>query len=463
MNLITRTFRLFSAICILSALAVGSVYQANAQVVTGVQPTTGSVDVPLNSSIVFSFDIPIEPTTLFQTAVGGIFSGSLHWSANVDPTQMIPTWSAANTVLTLNYVGDLPGSSTISWEINPVDGFLKLGDEETFFPVANASGSFTTVEGTNCNPDGVPDSFGRYFLFKNLIYLQSGSSPPVIDAELPAVFFANVESPDINAVLGASLKLPNGTTTNLSFFGNEYFIGGPFDSEAEMDAAYPAGNYEVTMTRSIPPATVVSLDVPATYPPTPQVTNFQQAQAVNPAINFTLQWEAFSGAADSDRIVLTIEDGDTTIFAAPDLCVPVELPNTATSIIIPAGTLAEGKIYGGTLSFYKNFYFSTNSPAEFLTAGSMVKSTQFTINTGGTVVVPQPQLSGSAFNLSGQFEFTASNMLIGTGYRLEYSTTLLLNSWTLLELFTPTATSWPLVDNSSSDTTGQRFYRVITQ
>ena len=444
-------------------LVLGMTLRADAQVVTSVQPPNGATEVPLNSSIVFTFDVPIEPTTLFQLTIGGIISGSLNWSDNIDPLEMIPTWSAGNTVLTLNYTGDLPGSSTISWEINPDSSFLKLADEETFFPVQKTAGSFTTVEGSNCNPDGVPDSYGSYFLSKNLLYLQTSSSAPVLDPDSPALFFAGVESPAVNGVLAADLQLPGGGTENLFFAGGRYFTGGSFASQAEMDAAYPAGSYEMTMTRSIPPATVVPMTVPAAYPPTPRVTNFQPAQSVNPAANFTLTWEPFSSVAGDDRIVLTIEDGETTVFEAPDLCASIDLPNTATSIVIPAGTLASGRVYAGNLSFYKNFYFSTNSPAEFLTVGSMVKSTQFTINTGGVVPTPQPQLSTPSFTPGGRFTFTVSDLKIGTGYRVEYTTTLFPGSWTLLELLTPTTTSQPITDNGSSNLTGRRSYRVITQ
>ncbi len=450
---------------LLFILAVGTVPGAKAQEVVFVQPTSGSTEVPLNNTIMIAFDMPIEPSSLVQGNIGGgQFAGSLLWSENIDPLKMIQTWLGENTVLMLNYQGNLPGASTISWEINPSPtDFYKLVDEETFIPVASASGSFTTVGGDDCNPDGVPDSFGRLLLFKYLGYSQTSASIPVLSAENPAAFSALVDTPTDNAVTAASLKLPNGSVSNLLSLGGEFILGEPFDSQAELDAAYPTGSYEMTMTRSTPPATKVTMTVPSGYPTTPQVANYAAAQAVDPTVDFTLQWGAFAGATGSDLLILEIADGDNTILVAPDSCVPIELANTATSFVIPAGTLEEGKIYDAAITFYKTFFYSTNSPADFLTAGAMVKTTQFTINTGGTVSTPQPVLSSPGFNLGGKFAFTAGDLQVGTQYRLEYSTTLMPNSWILLELITPGAAVLPIMDNSSTESAGQRFYRVIKQ
>ncbi len=464
MNTACLRSRLCLPLCLLLVFAAGTVFRTNAQMVTGVQPASGSVDVPLNASIVITFSEAADDATLIQSSTGDLFIGSLNWSANIKQPilNMVASWSPDFKVLTLTYQEDLPGSSTITWEINPVGSIFSLKDGDTgAFPFANASGSFTTMEGNNCNPEGVPESFGRMFLSKSLQYVQTSALAPVLDSALPAVFAGIVKSPADNAVVAASLKLPNSTAQGLTPAGGQFFLSGEFDSQAEMDVAYPAGNYEMTMTRSAPPATVVNMGMTASYPGTPQVSNFPAAQAVNPALDFPLQWGAFSGASGSDAIVVSIQDGNTTVFEAPDLCVPIELPNTATSIVIPAGTLEAGKVYAATLSFYRSYYFSTNSPAGFLTSGALVKSTQFTINTSGSVVVPQPRLSTPGFAQGGVFTFTASNLTIGTGYQVEYSTTLLPDSWTFLEALTPAATSQPIVDSGSSDSTGQRFYRVI--
>ena len=81
--------------------------------------------------------------------------------------------------------------------------------------------------------------------------------------------------------------------------------------------------------------------------------------------------------------------------------------------------------------------------------------------TTGGVVVPQPQISGAGFQ-GGFFGFTAGNLVAGTTYRVEYSTTLLPNSWSLLQPITlPSGTSTPISDFDTGTTTGQRFYRVI--
>lgn len=450
--------------CLFAIVAVGFTSPLQAQTVVSVQPANGATEVPLDSSIVFTFSEAVDATTLVQSSTGDIFIGSLNWSANIiQPIlNMTPSWSPDFTVLTLTYNEDLPGSSTITWEINPAGSPFFLKENAIgVFPFDNASGSFTTVEGSNCNPDGVPETYGKYRFFKNLIYVQVGASDPVLDAEVPAAASVSIESPAIDPVETATLMFPSGASTSLPSFLNQFVTGGAFDSQAEMDAAYPPGNYRMTMTRTLSPDTVVDMTVPATYPPTPKITNLQAAQSVDPTANFALQWQGFASATGDDLIVLSIEDGDTTVFTAPELCIPIDLPNTATAIQIPAGTLEADKLYGATLTFYKSFYFSTNSPAEFLTTGALAKSTQFTINTGVEVVTPDPQLSAFGFNPQGRFGFTAENLQVGTQYRIEYKQSLIPGAWTLIELVTPTAGSYPFVDNGSSDTAGNRYYRVI--
>jgi hypothetical protein len=452
MNAMRLQFSSLLSLCLLFIVSIGAMSRADAQTLTSEQPVDGAVDVPLSANIVFGFDVSLFPITF----------GAVTWSSNVDPNKMSYAWSVNNTVLTCNYSGNLPGLSSITWEINP-EGAAFLFDADTFTPVEYASGSFTTVGGDDCNPDGVPDSYGRLLLFKVLSYSQTSASTPVLSAENPATFSALVDTPADNAVTAASLKLPNGSVSNLLSLGGEFILGGGFDSQAELDAAFPTGSYEMTMTRATPPATKVTMTVPSGYPTTPQVANYAAAQTVDPTVDFTLQWGAFAGATGSDLLILEIADGGNTILVAPDSCVPIDLPNNATSFVIPAGTLEEGKIYDGAITFYKTFFYNTNSPADFLSAGAMVKTTQFTINTGGTVSTPPPVLSSPAFNLGGKFAFTAGDLQVGTQYRLEYSTTLLPNFWTLLELLTPTAAVEPIVDNSSNEAAGQRFYRVIKQ
>jgi hypothetical protein len=185
------------------------------------------------------------------------------------------------------------------------------------------------------------------------------------------------------------------------------------------------------------------------------------AQEINPAQEFTLQFNGLTGATGNDFVALEITDQEfNTIISAPDLCVPFLLPNTATSFVIPADTLDEGKTYNLRLSYSRTFYNSTTSPAGFASFGALQRSTVLTIATTGGVVVPQPTIADIAFQ-GGFFAFTVGNLNPGTLYRVQYRDNVAGGTWSLVQTVN-SSTPMPLFDLTSSSTTGERYYRVIT-
>ena len=77
------------------------------------------------------------------------------------------------------------------------------------------------------------------------------------------------------------------------------------------------------------------------------------AQTINPTQPFTLTWDAFSGGTSADYISVGVDDQDSdTIFKTADLGSPNALKGTATSVVIPAGTLQAGSNYNATIGFF---------------------------------------------------------------------------------------------------------------
>ena len=464
----------FSQINRIAALAAGlffalaTAWQARAQPsLISAQPGDGATQVPLTASVVFIFDTPMEPLlAIHATDTAPFAAGSILWTGNINPGSFQNTWNAENTILTCDYTGNLPPGAVITWKINPSNALIKLGAEEDQFPANPASGTFTTV-GEACDPDGIPDAYGTVGLFKSVTYLQTSAAAPVLKSdELPGLSVI-VLSPDVNAVTGASFTKPGSATqitiTNLLGFG--FINAEEFTTQAPLDAAYPNGTYSFTLNRATPPTpTVFSMPMPAasSYPPIPQIINFQLGQAIDPAQAFVFSFNGFTGSTGADFIQLTIADSlGNTVLSAPDLCLPLVLLRTATSFTIPANTLQAGKTYTARLSYSRSFYSSTTSPPSFASNGALTRQTVFALATTGGVVVPPPQISGAGFQ-GGFFGFTAGNLVAGTTYNVEYSTTLLPNSWNLIQPITlPSGTSTPIVDVTSNPTTGQRFYRVI--
>jgi hypothetical protein len=147
-------------------------------------------------------------------------------------------------------------------------------------------------------------------------------------------------------VTAASVELPGGATRDYTPVFGSHFFSEDFETQSALDAAYPAGQYEITLARQTPPDTVIQMTMPspAAYPPVPQVNNYSQAQSIDPDQDFTLTFNGFAGAEDGDIIFLTImDDMFNEVLSAPDPCVPLPLPNTATSFVIPSGTFEAGK------------------------------------------------------------------------------------------------------------------------
>jgi hypothetical protein len=380
-------------------------------------------------------------------------------------SQFTYAWNADTTVLTCTHSGTLPGGTLITWTLNPPNATVPLMDENSQ-PLPMTTGSFTTASGNPpCDPDGIPDTFGNCYLTKSVSYQQTGAQAPTLSTNDLPLAAAGVLSPATNVVTAATLRLPNSTSKPLTPLLGRHFLNETFATQAALDAAFPDGAYQLSMTRQAPPSpTLVSMTMPAAsgYPPIPQIANYVAAQSIDAAQAFLLQWYAFTGAADMDSISLTIQDAQNkVILSAPDLCIPLPLPNTATAFVLPAQLLQSNATYTGQLVFSKPFYYSTNVPADFATWGSLSRATTFQLKTLGGATSPRPVFDPASLRLSGgKFLFTLTNLAAGQTYVVEYSTTLRSNSWNLLLTTNPSGTSITYTDPGSG--TGNRSYRART-
>lgn len=447
-------------------LVATSVWQARAQVGVTAQPPNGATEVPLSAAVVFTFSEPME--TGFEFVTGDapfVIKGNIHF-AGVAGSLLTATWDESATTLTVECSGNLPAGQLISWTINP-DGMITpplISEDADIVPTT--SGSFTTA-GQSCDPDGFPDEWGSVTLFKSVTYLQTSTATPVLKPDEKPALFVGVSSPDNNAVSGATFTKPGaGASTPLTLLPISpptFFYSEEFNTENDLNSAYPSGSYGFNLTRVGPPSpTVFSMvqNAGATYPPVPQVSNYTAAQTIDPAQNFTLSFNALTGASGSDAISLDISDSQgNPVLSAPNLCIPLPLPNTATSFVIPANTLVAGQTYTVRLTFSRTFYASTTAPPEFASFGALQRQTVLTISTGGGGGA-QPQLAVAGFQ-SGFFGFNVTGLQPATNYRIQYSSTLLPGSWQLLQTVN-TTTPLPIFDLTSNPNIGWRYYRVIT-
>lgn len=399
---------------------------------------------------------------------------SITWSSNIDTAKLSYAWEDSTT-LSIAYnspfqgASSWPDNSLITWQLNPTansaSNFKDIAGNS--LAIGKYSGSFAVGTVNTNNPStNTPCESGNaassYFsVSKSVNYLQSGPTSIAIDSENPPSFGASIFMPASAGLATAKISLPSGASHDLSVFTFSTNTTGYYydtnSTQALLDQAYPSGNYKITITGGVSGNASVSL---TTYPPTPQIANYAQLQAINPAAAFTIQWNAFTGAGQYDGIYLYIMDKESgeTVFTAPDECATpkVELAATAPSISVPAGTLTSGKTYELHLSF--THLESYNVALSSAHGNSMLsKSVNLTIQTtGGTTTLTAPKFTKVSRSATGLAELQLSCMAQRTVV-IQSSTTL--NDWTTALTTNAPAASLTVSLPASPKT----FFRAIQQ
>ena len=446
---------------------------ATAPKLVSATPANGASDVPVASTVVFVFDQAMKP----NPQLGGVppfVKGAVSWSGTgLDASKFSYAWSADSKSVTATYSTSLPGNTTLTGTLNPAGALFQLTNQKDE-AVATTTGSFTTGQGSGggggggnpgCNENPTPNGWGSYGVTKSGSYVQTSGAEPAPAAEDPFQFGVFVTSPAAGpAITSGSLTLPGGTLKTLEAapFGGFLFYSETPATSAALEAAAPAGNYTLRLQPSGQAERSLAMTIPANNPPIPTVANYPETQAVNPAADFTLRWGAFTGAGNNDYISLTIHDTTNVVFAAPDLCVPRELPVTATSIVIPANTLRSGKVYDARLSFGRGFYSSTNAIPNMSGFGSVGRETAFTLSTGGAT----PPAQAARFtawevlpNGRPRFTFTGS---AGRAYTLQRASAKTLPlAWTNAGTATPNAQGTATFEDTTVTPSAALLYRAV--
>jgi hypothetical protein len=372
---------------LVTMLVVGTtpVAWAQAPQLVSVTPANGTTGVAIGADIVFVFDQPMDTSVPLFTSFPGIFVGNFEVTGAGAFVSFEGAWSADGRTLICTPSLPYPGNATIGWTLNPAGSVLPFTNEDGTDALATVSGSFWTGEGggdEDC--DGLPDGWGGYSLSKGAFYNQASAADPIPETPEGFYFGSNINSPEGGSpVTEASVRLPDNSTRDLEEFFGFFIYSATADLESELEAAYPAGSYAVRFTQTGEPQRVINMTMPANNVPVPKIQNFPEAQAIDAAQDFILRWNSFTGATEDDFLSISVseEEGDV-VFEAPDLCLPRELAVTATSVVIPAGTLVDGQTYTATLLFGKVFYASTNAVPEMSGFGSLSRMTTFSMRAG---------------------------------------------------------------------------------
>ena len=230
-------------------------------------------------------------------------------------------------------------------------------------------------------------------------------------------------APTIEKITDPQLKLPSGGSLPLYLDpdGFSLSIRSTYDSQAELDVAFPAGNYAFSGTDSIVGAFNTSIALQATaFPTAPQIVNFTDAQAVDATRDFELKWGAFAGAdPHQDLIVLQLYDEHGSY--------PMSISPSESMMTISVGSLEPGKTYYGNLRFVKVVGANPTS-YPFYPKAAFASETRFTLVTRPDTTRPRLTrswpASGSTFGPIESFDFYFNEPMDQTKTGVGWSATL---------------------------------------
>ncbi len=419
-------------------------------------PTNNATAVALTGfvPITFSFSEPMAETQNIQ------------WSSNLTPDGFTYVWSSDKQSLSCYYAAGLPGSSTITWTLNPTAtnsaNFRDLAGNP--LAINTYTGKFTTVQGSTNNPCNDTNTLNQTVgvaLSKLYYYQQTSVAAPVFDPVEGAFFSVSLRGPA--TLTAASVVVPSTPAATyplevFSVFGSTsaYYNEAQTNLTA-FDTAYPPGNYQISAVSAGITYNATAPLPDSGKPTVPHVANFTAAQSVDPNADFTLQWDAYPSPTAFDAISLTINDSTNMVFHAPDKCIPINLDATATSIVIPKGTFQPGITYTGSLQF---FHLASTNIA-LLPGGSpgmsgLSRTTNFKLITTGGVTLPAPVISNAKVLNKNQIQFQVT---CTAGHSMVIRSTPDFKTFT--PAFTTNVTTSPVTVTIPLGTDTRMFYQAV--
>lgn len=312
---------------------------------------------------------------------------------------------------------------------------------------------FTQFNVTTTAPLPAQDVSG-YSIAKQRTFNQNDSGQPVADAAVPYRFLATVIPTSASSVSNLTVQLPGGASDPLTYNAANAFYRFQQSAltQSALDAAFSPGVYTLRLNGVHDGLRTLPLTLPAaSFPNAPRVSNFTGAQSINPAVNFNMTWDAFSGATATDDILLDVSDSSgSPVSSAP-------LTGTVTNFNFPANAFRAAQTYQATLNFRK---FANRDTTTYPGAtGSVIFSSRTFFNIV-TAAPSAPRLAVIAPGAAGQFELQLIGQA-GQQYVIEGSTNLQAGSWGPVITNIAGTGQFSFTDSQSS-TYPVRFYRGRT-
>lgn len=261
-----------------------------------------------------------------------------------------------------------------------------------------------------------------YSITKGVYYHQEPGDQPALRPYKPWYFEGKMlftNNSGFNPFISASI-IPPGSIFGSQLFPQFYYVKRE-DSQAALDKEFTNGTYRFSFFVNTPPNQTVSNVLAAgPFPPAPGIANLGDAQAINPANDFTLTWNAFPGGRTNDLIYCTIQTVTGMVVQTSSLPgASNAMDGTVTSILIPANTLKPGHSYIGRLGFVTVQSTVTNQYPGAFGATLYLSQSDFYIKTTGAgdttppnvvATIPANGSTGVPTNLPVVFTFNKTMM-----------------------------------------------------
>jgi hypothetical protein len=406
-------------------------------------PTNGATGVLPGSAVVFTFNTAMNP------AATSVFFSDVT-ASNESPTVVL-AWSAGNTVLTCTPSPQFANNHSIAWNVNGQD---MVGN----FLTGTTAGSFTTLVGVNGGSG--TNALTTFLLTKYALYRQTNNAPPPL---FTYEFVAQSTLASNRTAAAITVTIPaTPPRTNLlveSLLQPEQYQTNTFKPTfTNFDTNFPTvGNYVFNVTNSFSNQQVTVVLPNVSLPNAPQISNYTNAQAVNPSLPFTLNWNTFTNGGSADRIVVQINEPSTNgigntgmlLFQTSLYGPPDGLDGTATSVTIPAGVLPANFTNDAFVVFG---HVTSTTNATIQTTSIVGSVNYFTIVTTAPSTAPVLRIVRSGTNALLEWPTNA------TGYNLAFSTNLALPGWSTNLPAPVVVITNDVVTNAISGT--KRFFRL---
>lgn len=242
---------------------------------------------------------------------------------------------------------------------------------------------------TILDADSAPGpSVNSMLIAKEEFYAQTNAAAPTqFPLAVSSRFYASVGPAFPGGVIEATLKLPDGATRSLGrIFENYqafYDYTQDFPSPASLNKSFRSGKYQLsvaTLTDGVF-TRAITLGTERVFA-APHVTNWAEAQTIDPSMPFTLAWVPIAHATANDyvRVIVTDDRGEYVVYT-PNELMPGALPGSTASYTIPADALDYDRRYFVNVIFSRTIRAATKEQAAIPAVSAFIHTTELYTHT----------------------------------------------------------------------------------